>query len=134
MTADLMKQPAGQWLVAALGVAILVAGAMQVKRGVTKSFTRDLKGGATSGASGTAVEKFGQIGYICKGIAIGIVGILFVWAAWDHDPKKAGGLDSALFTVLDQPFGPVLLTVIAAGIIAFGLYCFAWAKYADTNS
>jgi hypothetical protein len=134
MTADLMKQTAGQWLVAAVGIVILVVGFMQVKRGVTKSFTKDLKGDATSGTSGTAVEKFGQVGYISKGVAIGVVGILFVWAAWDHDPKKAGGLDSALYKILDQPFGPVLLAAIAIGIIAFGLYCFAWAKYADTNS
>jgi hypothetical protein len=134
MTADLMKQTAGQWLVAAVGIVIIVVGVMQVKRGVTKSFTKDLKGGATSGTSGTAVERFGQVGYISKGIAIGVVGILFVWAAWDHDPKKAGGLDTALRTILDQPFGPFLLGAIALGIIAFGLYCFAWAKYADTNS
>ena len=134
MTADLMKQTAGQWLVAAVGIVIIVVGVMQVKRGVTKSFTKDLRGDATSGTSGTAVEKFGQVGYISKGIAIGVVGILFVWAAWDHDPKKAGGLDTALQKILDQPFGPVLLGAIALGIIAFGLYCFAWAKYADTNS
>jgi hypothetical protein len=134
MTADLMKQTAGQWLVAAVGIVILVVGVMQVKRGVTKSFTKDLTGGATSGTSGTAVVRFGQVGYISKGIAIGVVGILFVWAAWDHDPKKAGGLDTALRKILDQPFGPVLLAAIALGIIAFGLYCFAWAKYADTNS
>ena len=134
MTADLMKQTAGQWLVAAVGIVILVVGVMQVKRGVTKSFTKDLTGGATSGTSGTAVVRFGQVGYISKGIAIGVVGILFVWAAWDHDPKKAGGFDTALRKILDQPFGPVLLAAIALGIIAFGLYCFAWAKYADTNS
>ena len=134
MTADLMKQTAGQWLVAAVGIVIIVVGVMQVKRGVTKSFTKDLRGDATSGTSGTAVEKFGQVGYISKGIAVGVVGFLFVWAAWDHDPKKAGGLDTALRKILDQPFGPVLLAAIALGIIAFGLYCFAWAKYADTNS
>jgi len=134
MTADLMKQTAGQWLVAAVGIVIIVVGVMQVKRGVTKSFTKDLRGDATSGTSGTAVEKFGQVGYISKGIAVGVVGLLFVWAAWDHDPKKAGGLDTALRKILDQPFGPVLLGAIALGIIAFGLYCFAWAKYADTNS
>jgi hypothetical protein len=134
MTADLMKQTAGQWLVAAVGIVIIVIGVMQVKRGITKSFTKDLDGRATSGDSGTAVEKLGQVGYISKGIAVGVIGVLFVWAAWDHDPKKAGGLDTALRKILDQPFGPVLLAAIAIGIIAFGLYCFAWAKYADTNS
>ena len=134
MTADLMKQTAGVWLVAIVGVVIIVIGFMQAKRGFTKSFTKDLQGGATSGQSGTAVEKFGQVGYISKGAAVAVIGLLFVWAAWDHDPKKAGGLDSALRKILDQPFGPVLLGAIAVGIICFGLYCFAWAKYADTNS
>jgi hypothetical protein len=134
MTADLMKQPAGQWLVAGVGVVIMVVGVMQAKRGFTKSFTKDLQGDATSGDSGSVVVKLGQAGYISKGVAVVVIGMLFVWAAWDHDPKKAGGLDTALRKILDQPFGPFLLGAIALGIIAFGLYCFAWAKDADTDS
>jgi hypothetical protein len=31
--------------------------------------------------------------------------------------------------VLEQPFGPLLLGVIAVGIICYGLFCFARAKH-----
>ncbi len=134
MTAKLMHQTAGRWLVAIVGIVVIVVAVMHIKRGVTKSFTRDLESGATSGESGSGVVKLGQAGYIAKGVALGVVGLLFMWAAWDHNPKKAGGLDVALRKILDQAFGPVLLGIVALGIVAFGLYCFAWARYADTNS
>ena len=59
-----------------------------------------------------------------------MVGVLFGWAAIDYDPQKAGGLDTALHTIKNQPYGPVLLTVLAIGIAAFGLYCFSWSRNA----
>ena len=71
----------------------------------------------------------GKVGYIAKGVAIAIVGGLFCYAAITHDPKKSGGLDQALQTVLEQPFGQVLLTAIALGIAAYGVFCFARAKH-----
>ncbi len=57
------------------------------------------------------------------------MGGLFCYAAITHDPKKSGGLDQALQTVLEQPFGQVLLTAIALGIAAYGAFCFARAKH-----
>lgn len=133
LTSDLLTAPAGRVLVAAVGVAIIAVGVRQVHRGVTESFTHDLEGTATAGDTGSAVVALGRFGYIAKGVAIGVVGILFGWAALSYDPDKAGGLDDALKSVRDQPFGPYLLTAVALGIAAFGLYCFAWAKYARTR-
>lgn len=132
-TADLLTAPAGRVLVVAVGVAIIAVGVLHVHRGVTESFTKDLEGSATSGDSGSAVVALGRIGYTAKGIAIGVVGILFDWAALSYDPDKAGGLDDALKTIRDQPFGPYLLTAVALGLAAFGLYCFAWARHARTR-
>ena len=71
----------------------------------------------------------GKVGYIAKGVAIGLVGVLFVYAAVTHDPKKSGGLDQALHEVLEQPFGPFLLVAIALGIACYGLFCFARARH-----
>ncbi|MBW9206874.1 DUF1206 domain-containing protein [Mumia sp. zg.B17] len=128
-TAQVMSAPAGRWLVGLIGLAIMAAGAYQIYRGVTRRFEHDLKPQATSGSSGTALVRLGQVGYTAKGIALGIVGLLFIIAAIDYDADKAGGLDDALKTLRDQPFGPVLLILVALGLAAFGAYCFGWARY-----
>lgn len=133
ITASLLTAPAGRVLVASVGIAIVAIGARQIHRGVTDSFTHDLQADAVKGPTGSAVLVVGRCGYIAKGIAVGVVGALFGWAAVAYDPDKAGGLDDALKTVRDQPFGPYLLTFVAVGLGAFGLFCFAWAKYARTR-
>lgn len=133
LTADLLGAPAGRTLVALLALAVIAVGVRQVYRGVTDSFTHDLEGPATSGDSGSAVIVLGRVGYVAKGVAVGVVGILFGWAALAYDPEKAGGLDDALRTVRDQPFGPYLLSAVAIGLAAFGLFCFAWAKNPRTR-
>ncbi|MGZ8771474.1 MAG: DUF1206 domain-containing protein, partial [Aeromicrobium sp.] len=74
---------------------------------------------------------FGKIGYVSKGIALLIVGGLFLGAAWTHDPDKSGGLDQALRELLDRPFGSLMLGVIAFGIGCYGLFCFARARHLD---
>jgi hypothetical protein len=133
-TAELMKAPAGRLLVGALGLALIGIGIGLAVYGLTKKFEEELESGATSGPGGTAIVRLGQAGYCAKGVAFGVVGGLFVWAAWTFDADKAGGLDVALRTVLDQPFGPWLLGLVALGLGAFGLFCFARARYADTSA
>ncbi|MRJ75740.1 DUF1206 domain-containing protein [Aeromicrobium sp. SMF47] len=133
VTAQLLSAPAGRVLVAAVCLAILAVAASQVRRGLAEKFTHDLEPAATSGDSGRMVMVLGKVGYVAKGISLGIVGLLFGWAALSYDPDKAGGLDDALKTVRDQPFGPYLLSAVAVGLAAFGLFCFAWAKHAKTR-
>lgn len=129
ITASLLSAPAGRLLVAGVGVAILVIAVLHVYRGLSEKFTHELESSATSGTSGSAVVTVGKIGYVSKGVAIGVVGVLFGWSAISYDPDKAGGLDDALETVRDQPYGPYLLTLVAIGLAAFGVFCFAWARY-----
>ncbi len=77
------------------------------------------------------MEKLGLDGYPAKGVALGVVGALLVYAAVTFDPAKATGLDGALRTILDAPFGRVLLTLVALGIAAFGAYCFVRARHPE---
>ncbi|KAA1395631.1 DUF1206 domain-containing protein [Aeromicrobium ginsengisoli] len=133
LTADLLSEPAGRVFVASIGLGILAVAAAHVRRGLSGNFTHDLEGEATSGSSRSAVMAVGRTGYVGKGAAIGIVGVLFGWAALSYDAEKAGGLDDALKTVRDQPFGPYLLSLVAIGLAAFGLFCFAWARYVRTR-
>ena len=128
-TAKLMDLPGGQLIVGAVGLAIIGYGVSLVVRGWTEKFREHLDAQGQSGQDGSAYVLMGKIGYIAKGVAIAIVGGLFCYAAITHDPKKSGGLDQALQTVLEQPFGQALLTAIAIGIAAYGVFCFARAKH-----
>ena len=132
MTAHVLNMTGGQFLVTLIGLAIIGAGIFEFAYGVRKSFRDDLDSRALSGAHGTAVVRLGQAGYIAKGIAVGIVGVLFAWAAITYEPQEAGGLDSALKTLLDQPFGSWLLSAVALGLAAFGVFCAAWARWPKT--
>ena len=125
LSAKLMSVPFGQVLVAAVGGVVIGVGIAQIVKGVKQKFTEDLDRGVPP-----SVRRLGTVGYCVKGIALGIIGGLFVWAAVTYDPDKAGGMDAALSTIRDQPFGSVLLAIMAAGIACFGVYCFFWARMA----
>src|SRR6478735_7163961 len=137
----LAQQPMGGalvWMIA-VGMFLLVVwrllefafgyGGSLVYRGWTAKCREHLDAQGQAGKDGSVYVLMGKIGYIAKGVAIAIVGGLFCYAAITHDPKKSGGLDQALQTVLEQPFGQVLLTAIALGIAAYGVFCFARAKH-----
>jgi hypothetical protein len=128
-TAKLMQLPGGQLIVGAVGIAIIAYGGSLVYRGWTEKFREHLDAQGQSGTDGSAYVKLGKAGYIAKGISIALVGGLFGYAAITHDPKKSGGLDQALQTVLEQPFGQVLLIAIGLGIACYGVFCFARAKH-----
>lgn len=129
MTAKLMGMPAGPVIVGLVGLGIIGYGGFYCYRGLTDKFMENLDVRGSTGDTGTAFRMIGKVGHIAKGVAIGVVGALFVYAAFTHDPKKSGGLDQALQRVADAPFGQVLLVVIAIGIACYGVYCFARARY-----
>ena len=125
ISARLMEHGWGRALIIAVGVVIIGVGVRHIYKSVTTKFTEDL----TPGVSEFTIA-LGRIGYAAKGVAFIVVGGLFGWAAIDYDPQKAGGLDTALRTIKNQPFGSVLLTVLAIGIAAFGGYAFVWSRNA----
>jgi hypothetical protein len=124
-TASLLSHTGGRALVVLVGLAILAVGAYHVYKGAKKKFCEDLVGNP-----GALVEHLGVAGYVSKGVALGIVGVLFCVAGLRQQPGKATGLDGALRTLREQPFGGVLLTLIALGLAAYGLYSFARARRA----
>ena len=128
-SAKLMSLPFGPWLVGAVGLGIIGYGAAQVWRGLSEKHAKHLAAEGKSGQAGSAYLLLGKVGYVAKGVAIGLVGALFGYAALTHDPKKSGGLDAALQEVLEQPFGPVMLGAIGIGLICYGLFCFARARH-----
>ena len=129
-TAGLLGSGAGKVLLVGVGLAVIAVGVYHVYKGATRKFLEDLERSG-AGHVGTAVRVTGTAGYVAKGTALTVLGGLVVAAVFTLDPQKASGLDSALRTVGAQPFGTVLLVVIATGIALYGIYSFARARYAS---
>lgn len=128
-TAQVMNYPGGQLLVGLVGAGVAVVGGYLVWKGFTDGFRDDLSPDGRRGSTGSGALWLGRVGYVAKGAALALVGVLFGWAAATHDAQRSGGLDQALQEVLDQPFGPYLLGAVALGIMSFGLFCFVHARH-----
>ena len=131
LTAKVMKLPAGPVLVGLVGVGVLVTAGFLAYRGWKEKFRSKLDVEGKTGKDGKAYILFGKVGYIAKGAALAVIGVLFLYAAFTHDPQKSAGLDQALHKVLQQPLGSPVLVVIAVGFACYGLFCFAWARHLD---
>lgn len=124
-TAGLLGSGIGRVLVGLVGLGIVAVGGYHVVKGWKRKFLADLRQ-----HPGRAVERAGQVGYIGKGIALAVLGVLVVTAAVTADPERAEGMDVALRTLAELPFGAVLLCLIALGFAAYGVYAFGRARYA----
>jgi Domain of Unknown Function (DUF1206) len=128
-TAKVLDTTGGQTIVVVAGLVVIAIGVGLAVRGLKTDFEKHLERGRMSTTTYDVVRRLGQAGYVCRGIVFGLVGGLVIKAAVDHQPGKARGFDAALKSVAGAPFGQVLLMAAALGLICFGLYCLAEARY-----
>ncbi len=127
--AQLMTHPFGRWVVGLVGVAIAVVGLVMVVQGVKLTFMRYFPAAGLPPRTRQAVRHLGRVGTIARGLVFTLTGVLVASAAWTYDASNVGGLDGALQTLRDRPFGGLLLAVAAAGLIVFGVYGLCEARY-----
>jgi hypothetical protein len=127
-SATLLSTPGGVVLLVLVGIAVIGIGLFFVVKGARRSFVRDIR--VPAGAPGSATRVLGAVGYVAKGIALAVVGILFVVGAVTANPGEATGLDGALKSLAQLPFGTVILIAVGIGLIAYGLYCGVRARLA----
>ncbi|GAB2474744.1 DUF1206 domain-containing protein [Jatrophihabitans fulvus] len=133
LTADVLQANGGRWLVGVVGVVVAGVGCYLAYEGLAKKFEDDFKLGEMRPRERRTVEVLGVVGNTARGAAVVITGVLVVLAAVQADPKEAGGLDQALRKLASNGFGTVVLVVIALGLLAFGVFGFAEARWRRTR-
>lgn len=134
-TAAVMSWPAGAWIVALVGVVVVAVGIGQAIFGWRVAFLDQLDERARSRERRRVpIVLLGQVGYITKGVALVVIGVLLVWAAWTHDPHKSGGLDRSLQELLGGGLGRAAVVVVAAGLACFGLFLLARVRHLNPDS
>jgi hypothetical protein len=71
----------------------------------------------------------GRFGLTARGVAIGIAGGFVALAALQLNPYEAASLGDALQALLRPPFGPLILGLVALGLVAYALLMIAVARY-----
>jgi len=125
---SLLRIPGGPILLGLIGLAIGIGGIAFVVMGVRRSFRARMR--IPDDGFGRGVTVLGVVGFLAKGVALTIVGVLLVVAAVATDAATAGGLDGAVEALLALPLGPVLAWVVGLGFLAYAVFTVARARFA----
>jgi fumarate reductase subunit D len=128
-TAGVFGWPAGTWLVGIAGAVLIGIGLFQGYRGLSKDFLEDSKTEEMSPRVRNWIAWIGCLGHLARMVVFGLIGVFLIRAAIDYNPNKAVGLDGALAKVAQASYGPFLLGLVAAGLLAFGIYSLSDARY-----
>jgi hypothetical protein len=123
--AGILGWPGGRWIVLAAGVGMLGAAGWNVYRGVSRKFEEQLE------RTPDWVKPLGVIGLCARGVVFAVVGWFVIKAALEFEPHQAVGIGGALAKLAQAPYGGVVLGVTAAGLLVFGTFCLAQARYRD---
>jgi uncharacterized protein DUF1206 len=121
--------PGGPWLVGIAGAVAIGVGLQQGYKGVTRSFMDATDTHGMSGPVERAYTAFGVFGHLARMAVFGLIGVFLIKAAIDFDPDEAVALDGALAKVAHAPSGPLLLGIVAAGLIGFGAFSLVESRY-----
>lgn len=129
LTARLLELPFGVALVVLAGLIMIGVGLYQGYEGVTKKFREDLETWRMSPAENRLTTRVGTLGLCARAVVFTLIGIFLIRAALDFDPNQAVGIDGALAALAQSGPGQWLLGLVALGLLAYAVYCFAEARY-----
>ena len=121
--------PGGQVLVAIAGLVIVGVGLEQGYKGLTRKFLEKSKTEEMSESVERGFTALGVVGHLARMVVFVLIGYFLFRAAIDFNPDEAVSLDGALAAVVQASYGPLLLGIVAAGLIAFAAYCIVDARY-----
>ena len=128
-TGGVLDWPLGRYLVIVAGLVVLGVAVDQARKGIQQKFLEDSKTEQMSPGVDQAFTAVGVVGHLARAVVFALIGWFVIKAAIDYDPDKAVGLDQALAKLSSSAFGPVVLGIVAAGLIAFACYSVLDARY-----
>ena len=128
-TAGVFDWPAGRWLIGIAGLVLIGVGVYQLVKGLRQTFLEELKTEQMRPEVKTWITRIGTVGHVARAVVFALIGWFLLKAAYEFDANEAVGLDGALTKILKADYGPWLLGVVSAGLIAFGVYSVSEARY-----
>ncbi|WP_036488468.1 DUF1206 domain-containing protein, partial [Myxosarcina sp. GI1] len=124
-----MQQPFGRWLVGLVGAIIIGIGFYKIYFACRVKFHRKHRIEKLGTIQEQTLVHISRFGIAARGVVFTIAGFFVVDAAKNYNPQEVKGLDGALLTLALQPYGKVLLTIAALGLIAFAVCLLLKVRY-----
>jgi uncharacterized membrane protein YidH (DUF202 family) len=129
ITARVLAQPFGAWLVGLVGVVIIGVGFYQFYKAYSMKFRRELKLRQMGRKEEIWAVRISRFGLAARGVVFVMFGFFLIQAAKQSQAAEVKGLDGILQTIAQQSYGKLLLTIVALGLVAYGVYMFVQARY-----
>jgi hypothetical protein len=127
--ASVLIHPAGGLLTVIIGLVAIAVAFGQFLEAYKATFKKDLKGAEMTTSERDLAIGLGRFGMFARGVTFLVIGWFLVQAGIHHDAGQAQGFGGAFAFLLGQPFGRLLLGIIALGFVALGLHSFACARW-----
>lgn len=127
LTARILDLPAGAAAIALVGFVLIGVALYQGRRSLTRGFREDLR--AMTPDEHRWVSRLGVAGHAARAVVFALVGWFLIRVAVTREGTDTVGLDGALGELSRRPFGTWLLGAVAGGLLLYGLYCLAEARY-----
>lgn len=126
---EVLERPGGRWVVGAAACGVLAYGISQLVKAVRCRPSRAMNLSGLRPAARTRVVVIRSAGLAARGLVTGLLGWFVLRAALSLDPRHLRNLGGVLEAVRDQPHGPTLLALLAAGLAAYGVLQWLRAAY-----
>lgn len=126
---EVLGMPAGDAILVTAGAAVVLFALYEIYRAWTTDFTRQLQITRMSPTERRWAIRSGRFGLFARGVVFLIIGSGIIQAALGAAPGEAKDIGGALREIAGQPSGAALLTVVALGLLAYGVFQVVEAKY-----
>ena len=128
-TARLLDMPFGRALVVGAGLGVLGYAAYQLYRAFSDKARKHLDLAQAGPAQATWIVRLGRFGIAARGVVFAMIGVFLVRAGMHRDSGEAGGIAQSLQALGNASYGRLVLGAVAFGLIAYGAYQLATARY-----
>jgi hypothetical protein len=124
----IIASPLAPWLVTLVGIGIIVYAATEIRRALAPRFSERLNIGRVAREAGQLIVGISRAGIAARAVVMAALGVVLLRA---RSAAAAAGSDMAdsLRLVAALPSGAWGLTLVAAGLMAYGVYMVVHARY-----
>jgi hypothetical protein len=134
LAGELINKPFGQVLVGITAIIMFISGIVQLFNAFSGKYKKYVQSAQHKSHIASLLIKAGRLGYAARGIVWFIIGWLFLKAAVKSSPGQAGGSGDVFQWLQRWDHGDVLLAIVAAGLICYGIFMFLRARYQPIHS